>query len=79
MGENFAMFKRLYICLGHLKMRFLEGYKPFIGLDGCFLKGKYGMPLTSVGCDVNWQIIHLFISYREGNLKIMEVVFGGLN
>lgn len=40
---NFAKFKRLYICWGALKKRFLEGCRPLIGLDGCHLKGPQGM------------------------------------
>lgn len=46
-------FLRMYMCLGPLK----EGMKtcrPFIGVDGCFLKGPFpGQLLTAVGVDAN--------------------------
>lgn len=42
------------MCLGPLKARFLEGCRPIISLDGCFLKGLYGGQLLSaVGIDGN--------------------------
>ncbi|XP_038683095.1 uncharacterized protein LOC119983503 [Tripterygium wilfordii] len=48
------VFWRLYICLDALKRGFLEGCRPFIGLDGCFLKGVYGgQLLTAVAHDGN--------------------------
>ena len=35
-------FHRIYICLDACNQGFKAGYKPFICLDGCFLKGYYG-------------------------------------
>ena len=35
-------FKRLFICLAAYRSGFLEGCRPVIGLDGCYLKGPYG-------------------------------------
>ena len=36
------------------KRGFLAGYRPFICLDGCFIKTKYkGQLLTTVGIDLN--------------------------
>jgi len=44
----------LYICLDACKRGFKVGRRPFIGLDGCFLKGYYGGQLLfDVGQDVN--------------------------
>ncbi|XP_072077955.1 uncharacterized protein [Arachis hypogaea] len=56
---SFSLFDRLYISLDASKKGFKEGCRPFIGLDGCFLKGYYGGQLLSaVGQDAN---NHFFI------------------
>ena len=48
------LFDKLYICLNACKRGFKAGYRPLIGLDGCFLKGFYGGQLLSaVGQDAN--------------------------
>jgi len=50
-------FQRIYICLEACKLGFKAGCRPFIGLDGCFLKGYYGgQLLAAVGQDANNQI-----------------------
>jgi hypothetical protein len=47
-------FKRIYISLDACKRGFKAGCRPFIGLDGCFLKGYYGGQLLSaVSQDAN--------------------------
>ncbi|XP_059441949.1 uncharacterized protein LOC132174284 [Corylus avellana] len=47
-------FGRLYLSLAAMKKGFLEGYRPVIGVDGCFLKGPLkGQLLATVGRDVN--------------------------
>ncbi|XP_062161919.1 uncharacterized protein LOC133868944 [Alnus glutinosa] len=49
-----AKFHRLYMSLAAMKKGFLEGCRPVIGLDGCFLKGPYkGILLVAVGRDAN--------------------------
>ncbi|XP_025692404.1 uncharacterized protein [Arachis hypogaea] len=49
-----SLFDKLYICLNACKRGFKAGYRPLIGLDGCFLKGFYGGQLLSaVGQDAN--------------------------
>ncbi|PRQ57820.1 putative transposase, mutator type, MULE transposase domain-containing protein [Rosa chinensis] len=48
------VFKRMYVCLGALKMGFKAGCRSLIGLDGCHLKSPYGGQLLSaVGVDAN--------------------------
>ncbi|KAK3010124.1 hypothetical protein RJ639_010723 [Escallonia herrerae] len=42
------VFKRVYVRFEAYKTGFLEGCRPFIGLDGCHLKGLYGGHLLSV-------------------------------
>ena len=52
-------FKRLYVCLKACKDSFVS-CRPIIGLDGCFLKGKYGGELLSaMARDGNDQMVPL--------------------
>jgi len=45
-------FSRMYICFDALKSGFKNGLRPFIGLDGTFLKGKAkGQLLSAIGQD----------------------------
>ena len=47
-------FHWIYICLDSCNQGFEAGCKPFIGLDGCFLKGYYvSHLLVVVGQDAN--------------------------
>ena len=47
-------FGRLYVSLAAMKKRFLDGCRPIIGVDGCFLKGPFkGQLLAIVGRDRN--------------------------
>jgi hypothetical protein len=34
-------FGRIYVSLAAMKKGFLEGCRPIIGVDGCFLKGPF--------------------------------------
>ncbi|GAU46358.1 hypothetical protein TSUD_325000 [Trifolium subterraneum] len=45
--EAVPQFRRFYVCLDACKRGFNAGCRPFIGLDGCFLKGYYGGQLLS--------------------------------
>ncbi|XP_019250957.1 PREDICTED: uncharacterized protein LOC109229862 [Nicotiana attenuata] len=50
--EGRRRFLRTYVCFHALKMGFNLGFRPFIGLDGTFLKGKAkGQLLVAVGQD----------------------------
>ena len=42
-----SKFKRMYIRYNVQKVGFLGGYRPFVGLDGCHLKGRFGRQLLS--------------------------------
>ncbi|XP_017410575.1 uncharacterized protein LOC108322825 [Vigna angularis] len=58
-------FQRFYVCLKACKNSFVS-CRPFIGLDGCFLKGKYkGELLTVVGRDPNEQMLPLAYAIVE--------------
>ncbi|GKB62529.1 mutator type transposase [Tanacetum coccineum] len=46
--------RRIYVCLGDLKIGFGEGGRELLGLDGAFMRGQYpGQMLTAVGVDAN--------------------------
>ncbi|XP_019264849.1 PREDICTED: uncharacterized protein LOC109242450 [Nicotiana attenuata] len=50
--EGKRRFLRMYICFQAMKSGFKSGLRPFIGLDGTFLKGKAkGQLLVAVGQD----------------------------
>ncbi|XP_074288923.1 uncharacterized protein LOC141614067 [Silene latifolia] len=52
-----CVFRRMYICFGALKKGFIRGCRPFISIDGCWLKGPYGgQLLVAVGRDGNNQM-----------------------
>ncbi|PON67531.1 Zinc finger, PMZ-type [Trema orientale] len=42
-------FQRCFICLEGAVAGFLNGCRPFIGLDGCYLKGPYGGIMLAAG------------------------------
>ncbi|GKG04122.1 transposase, MuDR, MULE transposase domain protein [Tanacetum coccineum] len=48
------VFKRIYICLGALKLGFKACRRYLLGLDGAFMKGPFpGQVLAVVGLDSN--------------------------
>jgi len=56
-NEGQPIFQRFYVCFKACKDSFMS-CRPIIGLDGCFLKGKYGGELLStVGRDGNDQML----------------------
>ena len=58
-NEGQKTFKRLYVCLKASKDNFVN-CRPIIGLDGCFLKGKYvGELLSAMARDGNDQMVPL--------------------
>ncbi|RYR25264.1 hypothetical protein Ahy_B02g058940 [Arachis hypogaea] len=63
-------FKRIYICLEGCKKGFSVGCRPFIGLDGTFLKGYYpGQLLTAIGHDANNHIYPIAYAMVECECK----------
>jgi hypothetical protein len=39
-------FMRYFVCFEAMSIGFVEGCRPFIGVDRCHLKGKYGGIIT---------------------------------
>lgn len=59
-------FGSFYMCLDGCKKGFLAGCRPFIGVDGCHLKTKYGgQLLIAVGRDPNDQYFPLAFAVVE--------------
>ncbi|XP_027099718.2 uncharacterized protein [Coffea arabica] len=61
-----GIFQRLYYCLHACKQGFLDGCRPIIGLDGCFLKTAFGGQLLSaLGRDGNDNMVPIAIAVVE--------------
>ncbi|WVY95594.1 hypothetical protein V8G54_027745 [Vigna mungo] len=68
-SDGECIFNRTYVCLKACKDSFISS-RPIIGLDGCFLKGKYGGELlTAVGRDANEQILPIAYAVVESMTK----------
>ncbi|KAM0895583.1 hypothetical protein ACQ4PT_023754 [Festuca glaucescens] len=65
LDEN-SRFKRCYMCLEASKKGFLQGCRPMIFLDGCFIKTRYrGQLLAEVGVDPNDCIFPIAVAAVE--------------
>ncbi|XP_060668073.1 uncharacterized protein LOC107412125 [Ziziphus jujuba] len=63
--EN-PVFQRFFLSFPAQKDGFLKGCRPFIGVDGCHLKGQFGgVLLVAVGVDPNNSIFPLAFSVCE--------------
>ncbi|KAK9993015.1 hypothetical protein SO802_022718 [Lithocarpus litseifolius] len=63
-------FKRIYIRYNAQKVSFLGGYRPFVGLDGCHLKGKFvGQLLSATAKDGNDNIFPVAMAVVEQKNK----------
>nr|XP_027103009.1 uncharacterized protein LOC113724289 [Coffea arabica] len=61
-----GIFQRLYYCLHACKQGFLDGCRPIIGLDGCFLKTAFGGQLLSaLSRDDNDNMVSIAIAVLE--------------
>ncbi|XP_057429555.1 uncharacterized protein LOC130722743 [Lotus japonicus] len=69
-GSIQPRFGRFYMCLEGCKRGFLQGCRPFIGLDGCHLKTMYGgILLCAVARDPNDQNFPLAFAVVESECK----------
>ncbi|XP_059432949.1 uncharacterized protein LOC132166186 [Corylus avellana] len=63
-------FQRLYFSLTAMKNGFVEGCRPVVGLDACFLKGTYkGQMMAAVGRDANNNMYPIAIVVVEAETK----------
>ncbi|KAK2649679.1 hypothetical protein Ddye_017168 [Dipteronia dyeriana] len=61
------IFQRFFVCFKAQKKGFIEGCRPFIGIDGCHLKGPYGgVILSAVALDANSRLYPLAYCICEG-------------
>ncbi|XP_027066452.1 uncharacterized protein [Coffea arabica] len=59
-------FLRILISFRAQKLGFLEGCRPFVGFDGCFLKGPFeGVLLIAVALDANNSIFPIIFAITE--------------
>jgi hypothetical protein len=64
-------FQRLYVCLAATRTGFKEGYRPLIGLDGCFLKESYkGHLLSAVSRDANNNMYPICVAVVKSKYKV---------
>ncbi|KAL5843668.1 hypothetical protein ACOSQ4_009626 [Xanthoceras sorbifolium] len=60
-------FQRFFLCFEAKKKGFLEGCRPFIGVDGCYLKEPYqGVLLSAIALDANSGLYPLAFCICEG-------------
>jgi hypothetical protein len=63
-------FQRLYVSFAAMKIGFLQGCRPMIGIDACFLKGTYrGQLMAAVSRDANNNMYPLSIAVVEAETK----------
>ncbi|KAK9211410.1 hypothetical protein WN943_000786 [Citrus x changshan-huyou] len=61
-----VLFQRFFVSFPAQRNAFLNGCRPFIGVDGCHLKGKYGgVLLAAIAMDGNNGIVPLAICVCE--------------
>ena len=62
------IFKRLFIMFSAMKMGFIQGCKPFLGLDGTHLKGAFGgVLLVAIALDGNRGMIPVVFAIMESD------------
>ena len=68
LSEN-PTFERIFVSFPAQKHGYLNGCRPFIGLDGCHLRGRYGgVLLCVVSLDANSSLFHIVVSICEGEI-----------
>jgi len=69
-GLEGPLFERMYVCFNASKRGFVQSCRPLIGLDGCFLKGRYaGHLLSAIGKDGNNQMMPIAFAVVEAETK----------
>ncbi|KAL0352266.1 UNVERIFIED_CONTAM: hypothetical protein Scaly_1615300 [Sesamum calycinum] len=64
------VFKRFFLGLSALRDGFLEGCSPFLGFDGCHLKGPFGgVLLAAIGLDGNNGLFPVAFAIAESECK----------
>jgi len=75
-GLEGLLFERMYVCFNESKSAFVGTCRPLIGLDGCFLKGRYaGHLLSAIGKDGNNQMMPIAFAVVEAETKEFGIGF----
>lgn len=70
LGATVPSIKRFFLAFDATKKGFLAGCKPYIGFDGCFLKGPFGgVLLSAIGMDGNSGLLPLAFAVVESENK----------
>ncbi|KAL0440871.1 UNVERIFIED_CONTAM: hypothetical protein Sradi_0026000 [Sesamum radiatum] len=70
------IFKRFFLGLSALRDGFLEGCSPFLGFDGCHLKGPFvGVLLAAIGLDGNNGLFPVAFAVVESECKESWIFF----
>ncbi|WOL04377.1 hypothetical protein Cni_G13098 [Canna indica] len=73
LGDDKRIFLRAYLSLRLVIEGFLHACRPLMGLDGCFLNGKYGgILLVAIGRNPNDQYFPLAVVVVEGLVQVLE-------
>lgn len=73
-GEE-SKFSRMFVCFGEARDSFVH-CKPFIGLDGCSLKGSYEVVLlTAMKLDANSEVLPSGVAIVDLEKKEMWMWF----
>ncbi|KAL5784528.1 hypothetical protein ACOSQ2_006920 [Xanthoceras sorbifolium] len=65
-----TMFLRLFVSFKAQKEGFLNGCRPLLGLDACYLKGKFpGVLMSAIGIDANNGVFPVAWCVAEGESK----------
>ncbi|XP_059668500.1 uncharacterized protein LOC132313647 isoform X1 [Cornus florida] len=68
--DNSEMFKSMFMSFSALRRGFIDGCRPYIGLDGCHLKGPYGgVLLSAIALDGNNGLFPIAIAIADGETK----------
>lgn len=62
--------KRFFLCFDAMKKGFINGCRPFLGIDGCHLKGPFGgVLLAAISLDGNNGLFPVAIAIVEVECK----------
>ncbi|KAF7140525.1 hypothetical protein RHSIM_Rhsim06G0101100 [Rhododendron simsii] len=73
---NLPTFKRMFISFAAIQQGFKDGCRPFIGLDGCHLKGPFGgVLLAAMALDGNNGLYPVAFGLVESECRVSWAIF----
>nr|GEX37568.1 hypothetical protein [Tanacetum cinerariifolium] len=75
-ASHTRIFKRIYVCLGALKLGFTAGLRDILGLDGAFMKGPFpGQVLTAcLGSDLKLGMMSNFTFVTDRQKGVIPAI-----